>query len=135
MTTKQADAPETNLDDTQKGVSNVYEAPSGRKPSTLDAPWGEQPPAGPSGDPDIYGTAVMRSAQDTRANMIERIFDSPTTSAPAEQALMNSLFENARDGRPHSPLLQRGKSITKDHGEDKEAETLTDQVNRVVGFR
>ena len=130
MTTKQADAPDTNLDDTQKGVNNVYETPPGRKPGTLDALWGDQPP-----NPDTYGTAVMRSAQDTRADMIERLFDSPSTSASAEQAMMSALFENARDGRPHSPLLQRGRSSTKDHSEAKEAETLTDSVMRVVGHR
>ena len=135
MTTKQADAAETNLDDTQKGVNNVYEPPPGRKPGTLNAKWGDLPPAGPSGDPDIYGTAVMRSAQDTRADMIERLFDSPATSASAEQTMMSAIFENAKNGRPHSPLLQRGRLPTQQHEEAKEAETLTDSVMRVIGFR
>lgn len=135
MTTKQADATETNLDDTQKGVNNVYEPPPGRKPGTLNAKWGDSPPEGANGYPDIYGTAVMRAAKDSRADMVERIFDSPPTSAPAEQALMSALFENARDGHPHTPLLQRGRLPVAEHSEAKEAETLTDSVLRIVGFR
>ena len=134
MTEKIAEATQTNEDDTQLGVNNVYEPPPGRHPGTLSAKWGDQPPAGASGDPDIYGKAVLRGAQDTRSDMIERLFDSPGTSASAEQAAMAALFENAKDGRPHSPMLQRGRLPTEEHTE-KNAETLTDSVLRVIGHR
>jgi hypothetical protein len=135
MTQKQADAAETNLDDTNVSVNNVYEQPEGRKPGTLNARWGDAPPEGANGYPDIYSKGVMRAAKDTRADMIERLFDSPGTSASPAQALMSELFENARDGHPHSPLLQRGRLPVAEHSEKDASETLTDAVMRVVGHR
>lgn len=135
MNAKQADAAETNLDGTNVSVNNVYEQPPGRHPGTLRAKWGDTPPEGANGYPDIYSTGVMRAAQDTRADMIERIFDSPATSAPAEQAMMSELFVNARDGHPHSPLLQRGRLPIKEHSEVDGGRTLTDEVMRVIGRR
>lgn len=126
---------ENNEMATQKGVANVYDPPDGRTPGTLDARWGDVPPEGANGYPDIYSKGVMRAAKDTRADMIERIFDSPRTSASPEQAMMSELFVNARDGHPHNPLLQRGRLPVEEHSEKDASETLTDSVMRVVGHR
>jgi hypothetical protein len=128
MLAKAADAPKTNEDETNKGVGNVRENPADRKPGTLDAKWGDHP----TPEPDVYSTAVVREARDGRGGLIDRIFDSQRTSAPAEQALMASLLVHAREGHPHSPILQRGRPPEEKTASD---ETLTDQVSRVVGFR
>jgi hypothetical protein len=132
MLGKAADAPKTNEDETNKGIGNVREKPADRKPGTLDAKWGDHPPEGNNGYPDAYSTGVVREARDTRGGVIERIFDSQRTSAPAEQSLMARLLAHAREGHPHSPLLQRGRPPEEKTASD---ETLTDAVNRVVGFR
>jgi hypothetical protein len=132
MSAKVADAPKTNEDETNKGIGNVRTQPADRKPGTLDAKWGDHPPEGNDGFPDVYGEAAVREARDTRGGLIERIFDSQRTSAPAEQALMGKLLMHAREGHPHSPLLQRGRPPEEKTAND---ETLTDRVNRVVGFR
>jgi|HubBroStandDraft_3_1064219.scaffolds.fasta_scaffold250740_2 hypothetical protein len=128
MLAKAADAPKTNEDETNKGIGNVRTQPADRKPGTLDAKWGDHP----THEPDVYGEGVVREARDTRGGLIERIFDSQRTSAPAEQALMSRLLTHAREGHPHSPLLQRGRPPEEKTASD---ETLTDQVSRVVGFR
>jgi hypothetical protein len=129
---KVADAAETNEDSTQLSVNNLWPSHAGRRPGTLDAKWGDPSPSGVNDYPDVYSSAVMREAKDGRANLLERLFDSPRTSSPAEQALMSEHFENAREGAPHSPMLQRGRLPLKVAHAD---ETLTDQVMRVIGFR
>ncbi len=118
---------QTNENETDKGTIDVYPTPPGRAPGTLDAKWGDMPPQGPNGNPAIYGTAVVSTAKDTREDMLERLFSSPSTSAPAEQALMGSLFEHAREGDPHSPLLRRNR-------QEKNAsdESLREQVARII---
>lgn len=128
MQTKAADAPKNNEDETLKGVGNVYEKPADRKPGTLDALWGDHP----TPEPDVYSTAVVREARNDRGGLIDRIFDSQRTSAPAEQALMASLLTHAREGHPHSPILQRGRPPEEKTASDH---TLTDQVMDVIGFR
>ena len=130
---KMAEAPKNNENDTLKGVANVRTQPEDRAPGTLDAKWGDDPPEGHNGYPDVYSTAVMREAKDGRGELIERMFDSPKAVAAKEQALMRQYFENAGEGDPHSPMLQRGNLPLK-HAH-AEPETLTDQVNRVIGFR
>lgn len=134
--TKTADKAENNEDSRAiKGVNNVYETPKGRAPGTLDAKWGDEPPLDSDNYPVNYSEAVKREAHDGRAGMIERLFDSPKTTAPVEQAMLRQLFnpETVSEGHPpHSPMLQRGRV--------KEAsvageESLTDQVMRVVGHR
>lgn len=130
MLGKAADAPKNNEDETNKGISNVHRPPEGRAPGTLDAKWGDHPPKGHDGYPDIYSSAVLREGADTRGGMLERLFDAPKTDAKTEQALMGQHFNNARQGAPHSPMLQRGR-IKAASAE----ETLTDAVMRVVGHR
>jgi hypothetical protein len=129
---KAADAPANNELDPNQGVNDVRKNPPDRSPKTLDARWGDHPPEGHNGYPDVYGTAAVREAHDGRAALIERLFDSPKTTAPIEQALMTQLLSHAHEGHPHSPLLQRGRLQEEKTAAD---ETLTDQVNRVVGFR
>jgi hypothetical protein len=125
MVTKAADAAKTNELDTNKGVNDVRKNPEDRSPGTLDAKWGDHP----TPSPDVYSTAVVREAHDGRASLIDRIFDSQKTTAPAEQSLMRQNFVNMAQGNPHSPILQRGKEPEKVASD----ETLTDQVTRVVG--
>ena len=127
---KKADAAKTNENDTQKGVADVREPPPDRAPGTLDAHWGDKPAVGPRGDPSVYGTSVEREAKDTRMGVLDRIFDSPRTSASAEKSVMDAYFEHANEGQPHSPLLQRGHKTA-----SADEPTLTDKVNRVIGFR
>ena len=134
MLGKLADAPKTNEDDTNKGINNVYGPPAGRKPGTLDAKWGDTPKEAPDGYPDNYSTAVKREARDDRAGVIERSFDSPKTTAPAEQSLMAQYLEHAAEGQPHSPILQRGHT-SKVVTAAADTETLTETVMRVVGRR
>lgn len=119
---------EDNENQTNKGLGDVHTAPKDRKPGTLDARWGDHPPISKTDDQAVFGTAVEREAKDGRNEMIERLFDSPKSSAPAEQAEMASLFANAADAHPHSPLLQRGRVKT------AADETLTDKVRRVIKF-
>jgi hypothetical protein len=128
---KQADKPENNEGGTNKGVADVYAAPAGRAPGTLDAPWGERPAEGRNGYPDVYSTGVMREARDGRGDMLERLFDSPKADAASEQRLMGGLLEHAREGAPHSPMLQRGRLHDKTASIDEP--TLTDQVMRACG--
>jgi hypothetical protein len=123
---------ENNEDHTNRGVANVYDPPAGRKPGTLDARWGDHPPEGHNGYPDVYGKAALEAAKDGRTDMIERLFDSPKTMAQVEQSLMAEHFVNAKDGTPHSPMLQRNHLPLKEASADQ---TLTDQVMRVVGHR
>jgi hypothetical protein len=121
---KVADAPKNNENDTLIGTGNVQPPPAGRKPGTVDAKWGDPPPP-----PETYGSSVKREAQNDRGDLLDRILDSPRTSAPAEQSLMQQYFAT-RDGHPHAPLLQRGRERA---GDDDG--TLTDQVRRVVGSK
>ncbi len=130
---KGADAPKTNEDETQKGVADVRKSPADRSPGTLNAQWGDKPAEGHNGYPDVYGQAALQEARDGRAGLIERIFDSPKTTAPAEQALMRQNFANASEGTPHNPLLQRGHLPAKTASADRPS--LTDKVLRVIGFR
>ena len=130
MLGKAADAPKTNEDETQKGITNVRTPPAGRAPGTLDAKWGDKPREGKDGYPDVYSKGVHQEAQDGRGDLLDRILDAGKTTAPAEQALMRQHFEHAAEGNPHSPILQRGKTASAD-----DSETLTDQVRRVVGHR
>src|SRR5580700_4205417 len=110
-----------------KGTANVHTPPEGRAPGTLNARWGDHPPTSPTKDTAVHGTAVEQAAHDDRNGMIERLFDSPGSSAPTEQKLMEGYFTAPKDGFPHSPLLQRGHL-------DKTAqdETLAQQVRRVI---
>lgn len=124
---------ENNEDQTNRGVNNVYEPPADRKPGTLDAKWGDKPPEGHNGYPDVYGKAALEAAKDGRGDMIERLFDSPRTMAQVEQSLMSEHFVNAKDGTPHSPMLQRNRLPLKEASVNDE--TLTDQVMRVAGRR
>jgi hypothetical protein len=123
---------EDNENETNRGVGNVYDPPSDRKPRTLDARWGDAPPQGRNGYPDVYGKAALEAARDGRTDMIERLFDSPKTMAEVEQALMAQNFEHAREGVPHSPMLQRNRLPAKEASAD---ESLTDSVMRVCGRR
>jgi hypothetical protein len=129
MLGKAADAPKTNENETQKGITHVRMPPEGRAPGTLNAKWGDTPREGKDGYPDVYSEAVHREAQDGRGDLLDRILDAGKTTAPAEQALMRQVFEHAGEGNPHSPLLQRNKTASVDEP------TLTDQVMRVVGHR
>jgi hypothetical protein len=122
----------TNEDQTVKGIIDVRKDPADRAPGTLDAKWGDEPPKGQNGYPDVYSTAVMHESHDGRASLIDRLFDSPRSTAPAEQAEMRQLFANADKGEPHSPMLQHGKHK---HAHMHLDETLADQVVRVVGIR
>ena len=122
---KVADAPKNNEDDTNKGIENVYGPPHGRSPGTLDARWGDTPPP-----PETYGTGTKREARDGRNEMLERLFDSPRTSADVEQKLLRQNLTHFNEAHSHSPLLQRGR-VKEASGE----ETLTDSVMRVVGHR
>jgi hypothetical protein len=117
---------------TQKGVADVRTAPNDRAPGTLDARWGDKPAEGHNGYPDVYGQAAVQEAKDGRSSLIERIFDSPKTTAPAEQALMRQNFVHAGDGEPHSPMLQRGH-LAKTAEADRPS--LTDRVMRLFGRR
>jgi hypothetical protein len=131
LLSKHADAPKNNEDETNRGVANVYDPPEDRRPGTIDAKWGDHPAKGHwPGYPDVYGKAALEAARDGRQAMIGRLFDSPATSGPVEQALMAASFAHASEGMPHSPLLQRGKleKLANDG-----SETLTDLVRRVVG--
>ena len=119
---KRAEAAETNETKTNKGTNAVYPTPPGRYPGTLDAKWGDRPPP-----PVSNGTAVVEEAKNVRNDMVDRLFDSPATSAPAQQAEMAQLFVNAREGNPHSPLLQRGRMVKQGEA------TLMDRVARIVG--
>jgi hypothetical protein len=130
---KGADAPKTNEDETQKGVADVRTPPGDRSPGTLDARWGDKPAEGHNGYPDVYGQAALQEARDGRGSLLERIFDSPKTTAPAEQALMRQNFVNAGEGTPHSPLLQRGHLPAKTAAADRPS--LTDRVMRLFGRR
>jgi hypothetical protein len=121
-----------NEETTQKGVGNVYDPPADRRPGTLDAKWGDKPPEGHNGYPDVYGKAALEAAKDGRGDMLERLFDSPRTMAEVEQSLMAQHFDHAREGTPHSPMLQRNRLPLKEASADQ---TLTDQVMRVVGHR
>jgi len=126
-----AKSPENNESSVNKGINNVYPDPPGRAPGTLDAKWGDKPAEGKDGSPAVYGTGVVREAHNGRGEMIERLFDSPKTTAPAEQNAMQAYFAHAKDGQPHSPMLQRGHDKTAERHE----ESLMDQVTRVVGRR
>ncbi len=130
MMGKVADAPKTNEDDTNKSVGNVYEPPPGRAPETIDAQWGDKPKEGPDGYPVNYGTGTRREARNGRNEMLERLFDQLGPSATAQQAEMKQLFENAGEGHPHSPVLQRGHTDKLAQAED---ESLLDKVVRVCG--
>lgn len=122
-----------NENETNRGVGNVYDPPADRKPRTLDSRWGDHPPEGHNGYPDVYGKAALEAAKDGRTDMIERLFDSPRTMAQVEQSLMAEHFVNAKDGTPHSPMLQRNHLPLKEASVNDE--TLTDQVMRVAGRR
>ena len=123
MLNKAADQMHNNEDEAMQRPVQVHHDPAGRKPGTLDALWGDEPP-----DPEQHSDAVRREAKDDRNEQLERLFTSPASSARSEQAEMNQLLEHAGEGHPHSPLLQRGKQASAD-------DTLTDQVVRVVGRR
>lgn len=122
---KSAEAPADNEDGINRGVNSVWPVPDDRKPGTIDAKWGDRPPANMVNN----GTSVVEAAKDGREDMIERLFDSPKTTAPAEQAAMSALFGGMASAESHSPLLTRGK--------EKKAsdETLTDKVVRIAGRR
>jgi hypothetical protein len=123
---------EDNEGETAKGVGNVYEKPTDRKPGTLDARWGDHPATSANGDAAVYGLAALQAAHDGRQGMAERLFSSPATSGPSEQALMRQLLEHANEGHPHSIMLQRGKS---EKTASDASKTLIDQVMKVVGRR
>jgi hypothetical protein len=126
---------EDNEETPQKGVNNVYEKPDGRRPGTLDARWGDPPAEGHNGYPDVYGKAALEAAKDGRGDMIERLFDSPRTMAQVEQSLMAQNFVHARDGMPHSPMLQRNHLPLKEASVNESDLTLTDKVMRLAGRR
>lgn len=71
---------------------------------------------------------MEHEAKDGRNEMIERLFDSPKSSAGVEQKLMDENFVGATEGHPHSPMLQRNRVKT------AADETLTDKVRKIVGF-
>lgn len=130
MNSKTAERMETNEGQMTRGVNNVYANPPGRKPETLDAKWGDKPPP-----PLTLGTAVQEAAEESREKMIDRLFDSPGTSAPAEQALLRDVLNPATVNAaelPHSALLRRGRTKLEKAAED---ESLTEQVQRVTGLR
>lgn len=126
---------ENNEDQTQKGIANVYPPPEGRKPGTLDARWGDKPAEGHNGYPDVYGKAALEAAKDGRGDVIDRLFDSPRTMAQVEQQLMGQHFEHAREGTPHSPMLQRNHLPLKEASVNESDLTLTDKVMRAAGRR
>ena len=124
---KTAEKLDTNEDKPTLSQNNVYKDPPGRSPGTLDARWGDKP-----GPAIVHGTAAVDAAEDGRGGMIDRLFDSPKTTAPAEQELVRTIFnaETVNEGHPpHSPMLRRGKvKIAED-------ESLAEQVQRVTGLR
>jgi hypothetical protein len=126
-------APDNNEAQSTVGMADVFKPPTDRAPGTLDAHWGDHPAEGHNGYPDVYGTAAMQAAKDGREEMLERLFDSPKTTAPAEQAFMSQHFVNASKGDPHAPMLQRGRLPAKTASVDDE--TLTDAVVRIAGRR
>jgi len=119
---------ENNEDQTNKGLANVYDPPPGRKPGTLDAKWGDTPPKSKTDDQAVFGKGVEDEAKNVRNEMIERLFDSPSSSAAAEQKLMGENFTGSAEGHPHSPLLQRERAKT------AADETLTDKILKTIGF-
>lgn len=127
MDNKTAEQAETNEGQMTRGVNNVYKQPVGRSPGTLDAQWGDKP-----GPAIVHGKAVIEAAEDGRGEMIDRLLDSPKTTAPVEQALIRDLFtaETVNEAHPpHSPMLRRGKVKV------AEDESLAEQVQRVTGLR
>lgn len=118
---------ETNEDETTKGKANVYPPPPGREPGTLSARWGDA-----AGHTVVNSTAAVEAAREGREGMVERLFNSPSTSGPAEQELIRTLFnrDTVEDAvKPHSAMLRHGRTKTASD------ETLTDRVLRVVGHR
>jgi hypothetical protein len=118
-----AGSTETNEDEMTRGKANVYPDPPGSKQNTAGGNVG-------------YSEAAVEAAKQTREEMVERLFDSPKTTAASEQALVNSLFsEEAIRERslPHSIMQRRGRDTST--VKQAEAETLTDKVRRVTGLR
>ncbi len=133
---KQADAPKNNEDETNRGVANVYDPPENRKPRTLDSRWGDHPAVDQDGHAAVFGTAALAAVEDGRGKMVERLFSSPATMAPVEQALMRANFAGFNEAIHHSPLMQRGHTpLQKEKRASTADETLTDQVLRVAGRR
>jgi hypothetical protein len=110
---------ENNENEPTRGKANVYENPEGHQTNTTGGNVG-------------HSVAVVNAARDGREDMVERLFDSPKTTGPTEQALLHSLFNKETVDNavtPHAAMLRRGRTKTASD------ETLTDRVLRVVGHR
>lgn len=96
---------ESNVDQGNDGVNNVYPNPEGRPSGTLSAPWGEKPHP----DPFHHSTSVWEQAQEDRPKMLGRLFDVLEPSAAADKKLVSDNFET-NTYESHSPLLQKKAS-------------------------
>lgn len=122
-----------NEDQPTTGMMNVHVNPEGRKPGTLDAKWGDNPPARDNGYPDHYGEGVMREAKDDRHGVLKRVFDGIEQASNVAEAEVAQNFAHGASGNyeAHSPLLNRQK--TAEHVPDEGS--LTDKVLRTIGRR
>lgn len=121
---KQADVLPDNEQATTVGVGDVYANPPDRKPRTLDARWGDAPPA-----PIVYSNAVDREAQNDRTEMLGRLFDTLDNARATERKLVDGQFAT-RSFESHSPLLQQKTAV-----DLRSNDTLMDRVVRVTGLR
>src|SRR5579862_7388811 len=117
MSTKTAEAMPNNESSMNRGVMNVYDQPEGRKPGTIDAHWGDLPPARPLGYTGDYGKGVMDQARDVRHGVLGRVFDGIGAARANAKALLDEMLEHAKSDEyeAHTALLTKEKTSAARH--------------------
>lgn len=128
-----AEAP-GDADESTVGTNPDQYEPPVRESGTLDAPWGEKPPTDQV-DALHYSDAFLKSFKEGREKMLETLFDSASSSNPAEQKFLSQHFDHAARGefQTSSPQVsEKAKLMTTNKTSSARPETLTQQVNRLI---
>lgn len=122
-----------DMDDT--GLMNVYPAPEGRSPGTIDAKWGDKPAPRPLGYVGNYGKGAFDTAKDVRHGVLSRVFSGMEQAKDNTRKTMSELLEHAASGEheSHSAAMTQEKTSAARHL--PEDESLTDRVMAVCGRR
>lgn len=121
-----------NLDMGTVGMMNVYKNPPDRAPGTIDAKWGDTPPARPLNYMGDYGEGAMEMAHDTRHGVLDRVFSGTSEARRAAQAEIAANFAHGSSGEyeARAALLSKEKTAATHVPDDG---SFTERVRSIVG--
>lgn len=128
------DAGEAPGDDDESTVGETPDPtppPEDRGAGTTDAAWGEEPTK-TEGEPALhFSDEAVRQFRQGREKFLEKYFDSPSSSGPAEKQLVGQHFQHASSGQfeTSSPTLSDKSKLQKTSG----VQTLLERVRKTAG--